>query len=701
MKKIIALTVALLLSVAAYHVQAQNTAEKFFDRMNLMLLGSYYYPEQWPAEQWERDIRKMSEMGFDFTHFGEFAWASMEPEEGRYDFSWLDRSVELAAHYGLKVVMCTPTPTPPVWLTQKHPEVLIVNDRGQTVQHGTRQHASWSSDKYLEYVEKIVSEMALRYGSHPAVIGWQIDNEPSHYGKYDYSDNAQQKFRVWLKEKYKTIDALNDTWGAAFWSETYRTFDQIRIPNPNELPVKANPHSILDFKRFSADEVARFVNFQTDVLHRHIASGQWVTTNTMPYHTPVDPTRMDALDFHTYTKYLITGHDTGYGDQGFRIGSIPQLGFNNDTYRNYAGGVFGVMELQPGQVNWGSYNPQPMPGAIRMWLYHVFAGGGKFVCNYRFRQPLKGSEQYHYGMIMTDGVTPSPGAQEYMQVVDERELLKKNLDKKAVMPKRLSEMRTAMMFDFNNEWEIDFQPQTVQWHKQWHRLRYYNPLKSFGAPVDIIDESHDFTQYPFLIATAYELLDEDLVARWKAYAQQGGHLVLTCRTGQKNREAALWETPLSQPIHDLIGAEGLFFDHLPQDRWAHVEMDGQRYGWNTWGDVVAPSEGTEVWGSYADQFYKGKAAVLHRKLGKGSVTYIGVDTDDGRLEKAVLHKLYAQTGKEVMALPEGVTIEWRDGFWVALNYSSEKQTIELPSKARILIGTSELDPCGVTVWKEK
>ena len=317
----------------------------------------------------------IAKMGFDFTHFGEFAWARMEPEEGKYDFSWLDKSIELAEKYGLKVILCTPSPTPPVWLTKKYTEILIINESGITMQHGTRQHVSWSSDIYREYVAKIVKELAKRYGDNETVIGWQLDNEPSHYGIYDYSPNAQKSFIKWLQNKYKEIQLLNDVWGTAFWSEVYQNFDQIRIPNPKELPVKANPHAMLDFKRFCADELASFLKEQTDNLRRHVSGSQWITTNTMPNHHPVDPARMDFLDFHTYTRYLVTGNDKGHGEHGFRIASSHVLGFHNDFYRNYPGKIYGVMELQPGQVNWGGYNPLTYPGAIRLWVYHVFAGG--------------------------------------------------------------------------------------------------------------------------------------------------------------------------------------------------------------------------------------------------------------------------------------------------------------------------------------
>ncbi len=692
--KIAAMTLCIIGAQASF----AQSAERFFDKKDLMLVGSYYYPEQWPESNWERDIKKMGDLGFEFTHFGEFAWSTMEPEEGKYNFEWLDKAVALAEKHKLKVVLCTPTPTPPAWLTQKHPDILMVNAEGRTIQHGARQQASWSSKTYEAYVTKIVTHLAQRYGNNKTVWGWQIDNEPSHYGALDYSKNAQKSYREWLKNKYKTIDKLNQVWGNAFWSQSYNNFEQIPIPNAKELVQQANPHAILDFKRFSADEAARFVLLQKDILRKYIKPTQWVTTNLMPQHSAVDPLRMKELDFQTYTKYLAEGYDMGQGEQGFRMGSAHSIGISNDFFRPI-NGVSGVMELQPGQVNWGLFNPQTMPGTVRMWMYHAMAGANKFVCNYRFRQPLSGGEQYHYGIMKTDGVTVSRSGDEYVKVIKELKELRKWY-KPEPTPSILTKRKTAILYNPDNRWEMEYQPQTNQWDYMAHANRYYKALKSLGAAVDIIDESKNFSDYPFLIAPAYQLLDDKLVARWKTYVENGGNLVLSCRTGQKDREAHLWEALFQKPILELIGAKEIYFDLLPTNLIAKVKMDGTSFGWNNWGDVIEPQDATTVWASYDDQFYKGKAAVLHRKLGKGTVTYVGPDTDDGQLEKEVLQKIFNKVNVPTLDLPEGVLVEYSNGFWYGLNYSSQNQEIPVPANAKVLIGQKTLKPAEVVIWKE-
>jgi beta-galactosidase len=693
--KSLIIIIALLLSLKTSFAQ---TANKYFNDKDLMEVGTYYYPEQWPEANWERDIKKMSELGFEFTHFAEFSWAVLEPEEGKYNFEWLDKAIALAGKYHVKVVLCTPTPAPPVWLTQKHPDILMVNADGRTMQHGARQQASWSSKIYRQYIDKIVTALAKRYGSNGIVWGWQIDNEPSHYGnEYDFSENAQKSFQVWLKKKYQNIDSLNKSWGNAFWSINYNNFGQIRTPNGKELVAQPNPHAVLDFKRFTADEAADFVLSQRDLLKKYIKPEQWVTTNLMPTYAAVDPLRMKTLDVHSYTKYLVAGYDSGHGEQGFRMGSASSIGFSNDLFRSI-NGLSGVMELQPGQVNWGLFNPQTMPGAVRMWMYHVMAGGNKFVCNYRFRQPLSGGEQYHYGIMKTDGITVSRSGDEYIKVINELRTLRKAYKPEPV-PAIVSQRKAAILYSIDSRWEMDNQPQTNQWNYMSHVTRYYDGLKALGAAVDVIDESKDFTGYPFVIAPAFQLLDDKLVARWKTYVEHGGHLILTCRTGQKDREGHLWEALFQQPILDLVGAKEIYYDHLPSGLTGKVSMNAATYNWNNWGDVIEPSTG-EVWAMYNDQFYAGKAAVINRKIGKGTVTYIGTDTDDGKLEKEVLQKIYQQAGVQTLSLPEGVVVQYNDGFWYGLNYSSEEQKIDMPASAQILIGQKVLKPAEVVIWKE-
>ena len=679
---------ALLISLG---LQAQT---KWFNDKDLTLTGVYYYPEHWDESQWERDFRQMHELGFEFTHFAEFAWAQLEPEEGRYDFTWLDKAVELAAKYDLKVVMCTSTATPPVWLSRKYPEVLIRYEDGAIRDHGSRQHASFTSKVYRELAYRMIEELARHYGDDPRIIGWQLDNEPMV--QYDFSPKAEEAFRAYLRESYNNdIQALNKAWGTAFWSQTYSSFDQINLPLWNQWG--SNYHQILDHRRFAAKQTNDFLNNQCLIIKKH-ARNQWVSTNYIPNYDEGHVGGSPDLDFQSYTRYMVYGDNEGIGRRGYRVGNPLRIAMANDFFRPFQG-TYGVMELQPGQVNWGSINPQPLPGAVRLWLWSVFAGGSDFVCTYRYRQPLYGMEQYHYGIVGPDGVTVTPGGREYEQFIKEIGLLRKKAQEREVKPQDYLARRTAILHNHENYWNIDHQKQNRTWDTFGHMDKYYRTLKSFGAPVDFIYEDKDMTEYPVVIAPAYQLADRELADRWMEYVEQGGNLVLTCRTAQKDRYGRLPEAPFGSMIYELTGNELEFFDLLLPEDPGKVVMDGRTYTWNTWGEILKPGKDSQVWATYEDEFYEGKPAVTTRRLGKGTVTYIGVDSTDGSLEKDILKKLYAMLDIPVMDLPYGVSVEYRNGLGIVLNYTDKPFTFELPEGSKVVIGSGTIPPAGVLVFR--
>lgn len=670
---------------------AQHT---WFNDKDLTLTGAYYYPEHWDESQWERDLKQMHELGFEFTHFAEFAWAQLEPQEGVYDFSWLDRAVALAAKYDLKVVMCTSTATPPVWLSRKYPEILLKSEDGTVQDHGARQHASFASPVYRKLAYRMIEELARHYGNDSRIIGWQLDNEPAV--QFDYNQAAEEAFREFLKEKYHhNIQELNAAWGTAFWSEVYSRFEEITLPKTAQMFM--NHHQILDYRRFAAKQTNDFLNEQCRLIKKY-AKNQWVTTNYIPDYDKGHIGGSKDLDFVSYTRYMVYGDNEGIGRRGYRVGNPLRIAMANDFFRP-VNGTYGVMELQPGQVNWGSINPQPLPGAVRLWLWSVFAGGSDFICTYRYRQPLYGTEQYHYGIVGTDGVTVTSGGREYEQFMKEIRSLRKDYRPKEDKPETYLKRKTAILWNPENYWSIDRQKQNATWNTFAHVDKYYRTLKSYAAPVDFISEEKDFSQYPVMIVPAYQLADKELVARWKKYVEEGGNLVLTCRTAQKDRFGRLPEAPFGSMIDELTGNHMEFYDLLlPQDP-GQVKMDGKIYTWNTWGEILQPGASNEVWATYTNEFYEGKPAVTFRKLGKGSVTYIGVDSSDGALERQVLDKLYSRLQIEVMNLPYGVTMEYRNGLGIVLNYSDQPYQFALPQGAKVLIGTPNIATAGVLVFK--
>lgn len=692
MKKII-----LIFTIFTFLSAHSQTKQHFFRDEELITTGIYYYPEHWNENQWERDIRKIADMGYSFVHLAEFAWSQLEPEEGQFNFAWLDKVVNLCEKYHLKVLMCTPSATMPAWMRDKYPEIYIMYGNYIRGENGTRGLGSIVNAKYRFFVERIITQLAKHYGQNKNVVGWQLDNEPE--AKTDYSPSSQAAFRRWLKGRYKFIDSLNAAWGNAFWSQRFNGFNQIIIPNTTLVNWWGNnPHALLDLKRYSADAQAEFLDFQSTILRKYITTHQYITTNYTAVSPFANPRLTKKMDFATYTAYP-NGGANNMGSLGFRLGDSKTVLFASAYYKS-VGGFTGVMEMQPGPTNWAVQASLLLPGTVRMWLYHSFAAGGRIACSYRFRQILYGAEQYHAGVIKTDGVTPSQGGEEYIQFNKEIKQLRELYKPNAQLPEKLAARKTAIVWNLENYWTIDRQKQNVRWDAWNYPTRFLEMAKSFGAPVDVVDEKRDLSDYKVVVIPAYAMADAALIKKWTHYVEQGGHLIITCRTATMDRDGHFWEGETAAPLSNLIGAHITTTDMMPSNSKGDILFDQNHYSWNLWADLLKPDDKTTVLANYNDQFYKGSAAVIKRNVGKGTVTYIGVVTDDMKLEKEMLKNNYLEAGATIENYPPGVFVYWRDGFYVAVNYSSDSYEMKIPVQARILIGEKTLDPAGVLVWSE-
>jgi beta-galactosidase len=357
------------------------------------------------------------------------------------------------------------------------------------------------------------------------------------------------------------------------------------------------------------------------------------------------------------------------------------------------------MELQPGQVNWGSINPQLLPGTVNMWITQAFGGGCSFLCTYRYRHPLRGSEMYHEGIVGTDGTTLTQGGAEFVRSISEIRLLRQLYNEGALMPDELKRRKTGLLWSHEVMWDLDIQKQTSLWDTWRNRNNYTSAVKSTGAPMDFISEADDFSKYPFLIAPSYQLTDSVLVRKWLRYAEQGGNLILTSRTGQKNKDGHFPETRLASQIYSLIGAEIDFSDMLPEESKGGIKSGNNSFSWNIWADILSPYSGTEVLAVYADQYYSGKAAAVTHRLGKGSVTYIAATTADGTFERKIVRDIYEKAGVKIEDLPKGVYMEWRDGFFVAVNYTDYEYNLPIKEKSSIILGSNPLKSASAVVWQ--
>lgn len=664
----------------------------------LMQLGAYYYPEAWPSHQWARDFANIRKLGIEFVHMGEFSWALLERSEGHFDFEWLEKAVSLAHGEGLGVVLCTPTATPPVWLTDSYPEVLMVDEHAHRQVHGTRQHACWNVPIYRRLAARITHELGRRFGEDPRVMGWQLDNELCHYGKEPcICDACQTSFRNWLQEKYGNIESLNRDWGTTFWSQRYQHFRQIRIPSPPENVAQINPHQKLDALRWFASAAADYLRENARILRDHGRGRQWITSNFIHRINAIDPA-LNAADFDlmSWTIYPVHG-ELNEGATGFRMGSGTSLSFGADFMRSI-NGQHAIMELQPGQVNWGDFNPQPFPGAVRLWLMQALAGGASFVCTYRYRQPLSGAELYHYGLVGTDGVTPSSGGKQFAQVAGELTQLRSHARPDAVPPPHYSARRAAIVFNRDSLWDIENHKQTTRWDTRTHLLKYHRALKRVGAPIDVITNTTGWRDYAVVVVPACQLVDEAWINDWRIYVEQGGHLVLSCRTAHKDQRGHLWEGPWAAPLLDFIGADFQFYDVLPDPIKGAVRTAEATHTWSTWAEILVPHEGTTALARHSTDFYSGTAAACARTFGKGSVTYVGVDSDDGALEYEMVRSVFSTAGIGIADFADGFLVDWRAGLWIASNFTDCTQTCPAEPGSIFLIGQREVPPAGVSVW---
>lgn len=490
-------------------------------------LGCCYYPEHWPEDIWPDDARRMAKLDLSWVRISEFAWSRLEPEPDALDFGWLDRAIDTLGRAGLKVVLGTPTATPPRWVLDKHPDMLAVDRQGRPRKFGSRRHYCFSHEGYRDECRRIVTLLVKRYGDNPYVAAWQTDNE---YGCHDtilsYSDAARTAFRGWLRARYGganggDISALNAAWGNVFWSMDYGDFDDIDLPN---LTVtEANPAHWQAFRRFSSDQVVAFNRLQVDIIRAH--SDAPVAHNYMGRETDVDHFALGRdLDIASWDSYPLgfledrVGASAEHQRLYARQGDPDFQAFHHDLYRAVAaqarsGGAprWWVMEQQPGPVNWAPYNPAPLPGMVRLWTWEAFSHGAEAVLYFRWRQAPFAQEQLHAGLLRPDSAA-AEGFDEAQAVAAELR------DAPDVAPQQAP---VALIFDYDAEWAWKVQP-------QGQRLSYfglvfdcYRALRRAGLSVDILPpDARDFAGYKAVLAPGMMTMPDDLKAALNASAAE-------------------------------------------------------------------------------------------------------------------------------------------------------------------------------------
>ncbi len=478
-------------------------------------LGAAYYPEHWPEDRWPEDIRLMKAAGFTVARLGEFAWSSFEPAEGQFHFEWLERAIALLAENGIASVLGTPTAAPPAWLTQAYPQTLAVDEYGRRSQHGNRCHYCVNSPTYHEYTRRIVRAMAEAFGRNPAVIGWQIDNE---FNRVCYCAACQAGFQQFLAQRYQSLEALNQRWATAYWSQTYSAWDQIPIPVGSH-----NPALMLEFKRFVTQSYRRYQQIQIETLRPRLAEGAWITHNFMGWFDGLDHYAMAAdLDLASWDWYVGSGHN-----------DYTASGATHDLTRGFKRQNFWVMETQPGCVNWSPVNNMLHKGEGRAMAWHAVGHGADGLLYWQWRPALGGQEQFHGSLIDQSG-QPRPFYEEVAQLGGEFAQVAE------LLAGSQTQARVAILNDYDSRWSIQWQRHHQDFDYVEHLRHYYKPLAALGIPVDILSPDEELGRsYRLVIAPALTILTEKRLTSLQEYVQRGGNLVLTLRTGVKDETNAL------------------------------------------------------------------------------------------------------------------------------------------------------------------
>jgi len=652
---------------------------------NAILMGTAWYPEQWPESRWEEDLRMMEAADLKVVRIAEFAWSRMEPSEGHYDFDWLERAINLAGKHHIVSVLGTPTATPPAWLTQKYPDTLRVEPNGQRVTHGNRAHASASSPRYREFCRRIAEHMAMRFGHNPNVVGWQIDNEYG-YALMSYDEGTRRQFQDWLQAKYKTLDSLNEHWTTAYWSQTYDNWQEIPIPIGGH-----NPGLMLDWKHFVTDTWTSYQQNQIDVIRKHAEPRQFITGNFMGFFDGFDHYLItEPLTFASWDDYVGSGHvDPAYN------------GLSHDLTRGFKRQNFWVMETQPGAVNWSSLNNFLNRGEARAMAWQAIGHGADDVNYWQWRSALNGQEEIHGVLVGPDG-TPVPFLDEVSQTAHEFAKVESSFRDTAPLS------QVALLYSYDSHWAIQFQKHTEKYDDIGILKSYYRALRHISQSVDVVSAHAPLGDYKLVAAPSLEVLPKALADHLLGYVRQGGHLVLGPRSGMKDEFNAL--LPQRQPgyLADALGARVEQYYALEKD----VPLSG------TWGmgeasiwaeQLAIKASGGEVLLKYgkSNGWLDDQPAVVTRAYGKGRITYIGAVLDD-KLMAAAAQWMTQQSGVTAVfgPLPDGVEVSRRVGpgkqVFVMINYAQEARRVNLPHSMKLVLGDRQGDavdllPYGVAV----
>ena len=658
----------------------------------MFYFGVDYYPEHWPEGRWPEDIRLMKEAGFNVVRLAEFAWSKMEPEEGRYDFAWLDRAISLLHDADIQVVLGTPTASPPPWLMAKDPELYLMYENGQRATYGNRREYCPNHTLYHERSKLITEEMALHYTENPAVIAWQIDNE---FGDRCYCPTCAEKFQQWLQTRYESLEELNQKWGTVFWSHIYNQWSEIPPPLSTSVEWRRqfiaggspNPGLALDYYRFMSDSYVAYQKMQIEILREKCPEHQ-ITHNLMgfKYRLLNYFDLAEDLDFVTWDNYQRM--QWTMGDDIDPAGAA----LAHDTMRGLKKKNFWVMEQQSGPGGWEHVSVSPRPGELRLWAYQGIAHGADGIVFFRWRTCRFGTEEYWHGVLDHHG-QPQRRYHEIKGMGEEIAKIGEQIVDSIPAPK------VAMLLSYDSRFAFQIQRNNPQFSYPGHFLKYYRAFHDAQVPVEIVSEADDFSGYRILVAPALHLVSKELAQKFRIFVEVGGILLVTLRSGVKDEANAVVDQPLPGLLLELCGVEVEEYDSLAENMSNRLEfthpalVSHSPVSAGVWCDVLKPTS-AEVLAQYAEDYYAGKAAITVNQVGSGQVVYVGTVGSEA-LYKSLAAWLLQQSGlTPMLSVPEGVEVTERrqDGqrLLFVLNHSAQQQKLRLDKSYQDLLRETSL-----------
>ena len=644
------------------------------------MLSVCYYPEHWPRERWSEDARRMKELGLSFVRIGEFAWSRLEPEPGRYDFGWMREAMDILGEQGLQVVLGTPTATPPKWLVDAHPDILPVGLDGRRRGFGSRRHYCFSNRVYRAESRRIATALAREFGRHPALAGWQVDNE---YGCHDTVTCAcpecRAAFQGWLAARYGDIGALNAAWGNVFWSMELQNFGQVELPLA--CVTTPNPSAVLDHRRFASDTVIEYNRAQVSEL-RAESPGRFVTTNFMGGFTQFDHFKlMQDLDFATWDSYPLGFLDeSGLPDDVkvfyARSGHPDIAALNHDLYRAVGRGKFWVMEQQPGPVNWAGFNPSPAPGMVRYWTLEALAHGADEVSYFRFRQAPFAQEQMHAGLHTPDG-GPDVASSEIEAMWPEL---------RALDLEPTGQAEVAIVFDYEAAWVFEAEPQGKSFRYPDLVLTWYSAARALGLNVDFVRPGDNLDGYKLVLVPSLPIVSAEALS---ALQSTGAVTVFGPRCGSKTSTFQIPGNLPPGPLQALLPLQVTRVESLRPGLTAPLEAFGQVWPVGVWREY-SRSELEPV------QRFQDGVPALYRHGPRLALMF----WPDGPYLGRLLAELAGEVGLATTPLQEGLRLRHRGALTFAFNAAPYAQAAPAGREARFVVGGSEVPAYGVSVWRD-